>query len=70
MTSFILPGLGPKLSINVTTHHGKVVLQFSSPVTDLALEPQEAAQLAHAIAQQTSEVAKQRGLAFSKGDLQ
>lgn len=50
----------PTQQINVVAHEGHVVIQFSRPVQELILTPQNAAELARAIAGQTEEIIKFR----------
>lgn len=40
-----------RTQLNVTTLHGQVVMQFSRPVQEVVLDPQEAAEIARALAQ-------------------
>jgi len=49
----ILPESRRPIDLNVTIHDGRVVLQFSRDIAELVLEPQEAAELAQALAEIT-----------------
>lgn len=54
----ILPERFGPVHINVTRRDDKVLLQFSREVLDLPMSPQEAAELARAIAEQTAEIVR------------
>lgn len=55
-----------EVGMNITVHHGKVVIQFSEPIQELPLEPQDAAIMAKGIAEQAVAAAKQHGLILPK----
>lgn len=48
MTGLILPKkyANMQLELNITTHEGKVVFQFSRPIQEIILEPAQAMQVA------------------------
>lgn len=48
------------VNLNVTELHGKVVIQFDRPVQELPLEPEQAAELAKALAECTQVCVKLR----------
>ncbi|MCP5014647.1 MAG: hypothetical protein GY938_05110 [Ketobacter sp.] len=51
-----------KYHINITKHHGHVVIQLDRPAQDIPLTVQEAAELAKALAEVTRDLAKDQGL--------
>ena len=51
----IVPGKRP-LEMNVTNHEGRVVIQFNQDVAEVALDVQDAAELARALVQIAKEI--------------
>ena len=48
----IIPGQSRPNDLNITTHHGKVVIQLSRPTSEIALTVEEAVKISRALAQQ------------------
>lgn len=60
MMALILPNQQQGVEVNVTTHRGQLVIQFSRPIVELVLGTQDGAELAQAIALQVQEIMKGR----------